>query len=1209
MKKFYFIAILLLVFGRMVAQDCSALQFTYSINESRCVATGSIEVMATGGSGNYNYRAIGPVSTPFTSSSLITGLSAGYYSVLVTDLTTGCSKQIDSALIPGSYSDPRFQLVKTDASCAGNDGIINVTNAQFGRAPFIYSIIAPSPSSVGVSNTSGTFSGLIPGEYSIQLTDSCGGIQVRYITIENYDWWFDSTSVAKTDCDNAQVFFRIRDNKGNENTSGNSFNGFTYGVVINTNDTVWNTTHSFSVLLGNNRNLVLVVKDDCGSTKSTTWSLPQNQRPDVGPAALSYFTCTDFTVSINGQQNLTSPEFCLYDASDTMVECNSTGIFSGLGYGSYCIKVSDLCYDTVITRCFTANAPEPSVDASVSVTDQDCLTFTAAISGQLNLINPEYCLLNETNDTLECNTTGIFNGLLYNSNYCILIKNGCSDTTISRCFIIEKEVPLITGHSITNADCSYFDLSVGGDNLVDPLFCLYDTLGTLIACDSSGTFTGIEHGAYCIRAISCGDTTASYCFTSTRPQPSVSGWVNRFDKTCTGFRAVVDGQTNLTNPEYCLYNSSDSLLDCNNTGIFENLAYGSYCIHIKDSCTDSTIVRCFTEEQVLPEINQNIQQSNITCTDFTATITGNNFTDPEYCVYDEANNLIACNTNGVFHNLEYGTYCFTVKDGCIDTTLQLCKTFTTIKGITVSSSKSCTLGNTDLTIQFANSNGPYQVKIFHPNGLPLFDTITSINPFRILMPDLPEGTQYKIVGIDDCNQKDTSFVTPNASEVTKSTSIRSKCPTGIWTNGAGDLLVHCSSNFYATRPSVIKKDGNVFNRSYSSVADDLYTFADLEPATYIVKYDIQSCNTQLYDTITVEPYAYPTQGQSAVYQCDNSSLSLGANVQGGVAPFSYQIIGSTPESPSIVTAAQSSSVFSINTGTVYSLVRMRAVDACGNATLDDVSVLPLQNISVTASQECYYQNITLSVDSVHNASYEWYRKTSPADSTLVGEGSSFNLPFFVPEETGEYICKMSVNNGCLLRTSSFTLDGNCNNLILPVSIQLQGQKINAVNQLSWMAEDDRSVSSYIVQRKGLADADYRNIGSLKSKNAAGINSYHLSDRSAAPGKNMYRVKIIYTNHRVEYSNVIILSDNASARVYPNPVKEQLHINLTSTSPADFTIELYDIAGRKLFMQDAMSVINSTFIYRREPNVGKGLYIIKIINRATGIMETHKVIMN
>src|SRR5437868_14523597 len=107
MKNFYLLPLMLFLSIRMLAQNCSSLKFTYAPSESRCTATGSITVNATGGSGSYNYKVTGPIAPPVTSSNIITGLPTGYYSIQVKDLITGCTLQKDSVFVPGSYSDPR----------------------------------------------------------------------------------------------------------------------------------------------------------------------------------------------------------------------------------------------------------------------------------------------------------------------------------------------------------------------------------------------------------------------------------------------------------------------------------------------------------------------------------------------------------------------------------------------------------------------------------------------------------------------------------------------------------------------------------------------------------------------------------------------------------------------------------------------------------------------------------------------------------------------------------------------------------------------------------------------------------------------------------------------------------------------------------------------------------------------------------------------
>lgn len=1202
--KFYLVSFLLLLFIQTLGQDCSTLTASYTTSESRCVSTGAITVNVTGGSGNYNFKASGPITTPVTSSNIISGLPAGYYKIVVTDLTLGCSFQMDSAFVVGSYGDPRFQLSKTDATCSGNDGTVTVINQQFGRSPFTYTIMAPSPSGVGTSNTTGLFTGLTPGEYAIRLQDSCGGIQVRRITIENYSWIFDSVAVTRLGCDSAHVFIRLADNKGNNNTSGATFSGYGYGIVINPGDTTWMSESSFNIFIGTRRNLTIVVKDNCGNIQPTSWSLPSNLKPSLGSVSFTNMSCASLTASITGQL-LTNPQYCLYNSSNVLLECNTNGVFTNLSYTSYCIVVSDLCYDTTITRCFAAMPPAPSIDAMVTITNKSCSTFTATISGQQNLYNPTYCLYDQNSMLISCNNAGFFAGVPYGT-YCIEVQDACSGTIISRCFTVVKPLPVLTSYNITASTCSTFNVGTSGDNLTNALYCLYDNAGNVVSCDSSGNFTGISHGQYCIRAITCGDTSNSICFTTSRPVPSTGPGVQITYKNCNTFGVALWGQTNLNSPQYCLYDQNDVLLRCNATGVFDSLAYGAYCIKLTNTCYDTTITRCFTQLKEIPTLNSTMQVLNSNCTAVTFQASGYNLTSPVFCLYNTSNNLIACNSTGLFSDQPYGTYCVEVADGCVDTIIRVCQTFNPVRGITLYTSKSCAIGKTFIDVQFTNSNTPYTIDIFHPNGSNVYSTTTSVNPLRIELSALPAGTQYKIVGTDACSNRDSATIIPDANLVTRSINVRAKCPSAIWLNGAGDLVTTISSNFFTVSPQIIKKDGVDFSRGYSSVTGNQYNFADLEPAQYIVQYTQSTCNGQLYDTVTIPPYAYPSQGQSAIYQCDNNSFSMGANVQGGVSPYSYQIIGSLPEQPSISSAPQQDAVFSINTGTVYSLVRLRTIDACGNATLNDVSILPLQNLAVSASNTCFYQNIVLSVDTVPNAYYSWYKKTSPIDSVLIGSGTAFTLPFFLPEQIGEYVCKVVVNNGCVTRVSSFNLDGDCGYLLLPVSFQLYGRNINQNNQVYWSKVDERHVLRYEVERKQAHEKSYR---MLKTVADHGKGDYRFDDEQPGAGVNLYRLKIFF-NEGFTYTNVVSLKNKGyTIVVYPNPVHHDIHIGFSGNHPVNYRIEMLAANGQLVLLETLKNIVSTTITYQRNNSWQPGIYVLRVTDTETGISEMRKIILD
>jgi hypothetical protein len=1196
MKKFYLL-LLLFYAARMYAQTCSGLSLTYATSESRCMATGSITVNVTGGSGNYNYKVTGPITPPVTSSNVITGLPSGYYSLTVKDLTNNCFIQKDSLFVAGSYSDPRFTLIKTDPGCSGNDGTISAANLQFGRSPFTYTIISPSPSSVGQSNSTGSFTGLISGEYYIQLTDSCGGIQVRRITIETYIWSFDLVSITKVGCDSADAFIRLKDNKGNTNVSGTVFNGYKYGIIRAVGDTSWFTTNSFRFYIGHNKSVTVAVRDNCGNINTYFWMIPANLRPSIGGVNISGSTCTTFNAAITNAQNLTSPTFCLYDSLNNVISCNTSGQFNAIPYGRYCIKVTDPCYDTTISNCFSNYHGVPAVGNSITISNKDCNGFMATVTGQVNLTNPNYCLYTSADALIFCNNNGIFYNLPYGS-YCIKIHDGCIDTTIVRCFTVTKPVAVLTSANIYGSTCSGFNVSVTGNNLNNPYYCLYDSLGNVVACDSTGTFTGLTHGHYCVKAVSCGDTTNSICFSSQLPVPAL-GNVSISNLTCSGFTATVTGQSNLTQPYYCLYDSLNNVVACDSTGIFNNIPYGSYCIKMHDGCMDTTITRCFSKYHAVPTVSATLQQYNWSCTAFSTKVTGTNLTSPSYCLYDSLNNLVKCDSTGSFDNIPFGRYCVVVHDGCIDTTFTICQTFNPVHGFTVTSAKNCSIGISKVTVKFNNANPPFNVKVYHPNGSKVFDSTTNSNSAMVFYVPALAGGQYKVVGSDFCGNKDSVLFTPDATVLTKSSTVQSKCPSGAYLNGAGDVNASASSNYYPLTPLIISKNGASFTKNYSSYNANVYTFSDLEPATYIVEYTMQTCLTKIDDTVTVNPYVYPTQGQSAIYQCDNNGFSLGADVKGGVTPYTYQIIGSTPTSPSITTQAQTSSVFNIDNGTEYSLVRLRSVDACGNATLNDVSVLPLQNISITATSNCFYQNTTLLVDTIPNASYSWYKRTTSTDSVLLGTGLTYNLPFLMPEQAGQYICKTVVNNGCATRLANFNLTGNCGYIILAIPIELKGKHEGNNNLLNWNNTDPSIVSVIIERKSGMGD--FIRIDEISTH----LGSNQWIDRNPS-SNSFYRLKVNYSG-KYGYTNIVHLYQNETGiQVYPNPVLNDLNIEIHSTTGSDYAIQIINSAGQTILNQLMKNCYSSIYTFRRINNA-PGVYIVRITDQNTGMSEIKKII--
>jgi hypothetical protein len=1202
------VSLALLLPGVSLAQ-CS-LSFTYTVTESRCKSTGAIHVEVTGGSGSYNYKLSGgSIPSINTSSKDITGLPAGTYRLEVRDVVDGCTYSQEDIVVPGSYQDPRFSLSATDVTCiGGSDGSITVINQQYGRGPFIFSIVAPSASGVGTTNTTGVFTNLVPGSYSIRLADSCGGLQTRVITIADYNWWIETHNVARVGCDSADVSITLKDNHSNLNTSGSAFSGFTYGVSRTPGDTVWSSSRNFRVFKGSSHTLTLVAKDGCGHTKTVVWNEP---KPSVDASiSKSNFLCSGFTATVTGKANLANPQFCLYNSSNVLVGCNTTGVFSNIAYGSYTIRINDACYDTTITRTVSHSQPTPTVAANVSTSNLACSTFSATVTGQQNLTSPTYCIYDQSDVQVACNNTGIFNNLPYGT-YTIRITDGCTGAVITRTVTGIRPVPSVNPNPTITYNCSNFNLSWGGlTNLNNAQFCLYDGDGNLIDCRASGNFNNLPYGSYCLNIINnagCYDTTIVRCFTVSPRIPQVAANMSYTNQQCSTYTASVGSQQNLSNPNFCLYDNTNTLIMCNTNGVFAGLSYNvNYTVRITNdaACYDTVIVRNFSRTRPIPNVAGAVSVSNRSCSTFRASVTGQaNLTNPTYCLYDANDAQVDCNNTGVFNNVPYGSYTIRIVNTCYDTTIvRTVSASPTVMNPNVSAAASCSIGNTDLSASWTATVAPYTINIYNPGNVLVYTTTTSSTSATINgIPGLPGGLQYRFEIRDNCNGVASVNVTPHASWLNKSINANSKCPGGQWQNGSGDLNISAQYSHGAVTPKIIRKNGSVVNISANTVSGINFTFSEMEPAEYVIEYTLQGCSGKVYDTFQLQSYTFPNLQQSAVYQCNDNNFSVSSAVTGGLAPFTYEIIGSIPDSPSIVMPPQTNPVFSISNNSTYGLIRLRSIDACGNATTNDASVLPLANTSISATSNCFYNNITLSVDTIPNATYTWYKKTSPTDSILIGNGLSYNIPYLMPEDTGVYVCAVSVNSGCLTRESTFYVNGLCGVVLqgnsLGFTAKLQGN--DAV--LSWVTDKDFNADAFEVQWS-TDGVHFTALGIVNAFNSGSSKQYQYAHTAVATGKNYYRLKILKNGKQATYSVVAVVSKLAGGqgvRVYPNPVDSYFDIQFKDISAGNHKVSLVAADGRVVWESTLLVQSGQTKRIARPATAVSGNYMLVIQSAVNG----------
>jgi hypothetical protein len=181
--------------------------------------------------------------------------------------------------------------------------------------------------------------------------------------------------------------------------------------------------------------------------------------------------------------------------------------------------------------------------------------------------------------------------------------------------------------------------------------------------------------------------------------------------------------------------------------------------------------------------------------------------------------------------------------------------------------------------------------------------------------------------------------------------------------------------------------------------------------------------------------------------------------------------------------------------------------------------------------------------------------------------------------------------------------------LLPFSITgFTAEKKNSSVKLNWESNSEQNTSHFIVEKS----IDGSNFSALQRVEASGNSStqksYTATDAKPIYGTNFYRLKMIDLDGKFTYSDIVAIkvnNDSYMVSVFPNPVQNELQIQIPATVNAACIIQLQDISG-KLIRQKTVQLNNtllSTSI--NVEDLGKGIYLVVVQYGDT--KETQKII--
>ena len=1167
---------------------------------------GTAVVIVTGGTGPYTYAWSNGATT-----SSISNLAAGTYTIVVTD-KNGCTAT--STTTVAASTNIVVNVSSTNAACGVNNGTATAS-VSGGTAPYIYAW------SNGA--TTASISGLGAGTYTVVVTDSRGCSMTKSVTVTSTSGISVSISSTNLKCNgdnNGSATANVTGGTApitylwNTGATTSSISNLVAGVYSVTATDRNGCSASASVTITQPTRLVLSINStptSCGGNNGTVtvsasggtapysyaWSNGATTASVSNLAAGNYsVVVTDAngckataTVSVAASANLNVSITGVNAACDgnngsaTITVTGGTGPFTylwsngmttsslvNLGAGTFSVTVTDRngCRGTASVTITSS----PSFSIALSASNPRCnsansgsITATVVIGGTA----PFTYLWSNGAITATINNLAV-------GTYSVTVtdKNGCRATGSTT---LTQPAAVILTTSTTATSC-------GGINGTATVTATGGTAPYTFRWSTGATTASISNlaaGSFTVTVMDSNGCTATATVTvaaSTSLSVSITGVNAACGANNGSATATVNGGTA---PFTYLWSTGAT------TASISGLGAGTYSVSVtdKNGCTGSASVTITAS----PGITVTIAKTNVLCngeSNGTATATVGGGTAPFTYLWSNGA------TTATISNLVAGIYSVTVtdKNGCTATgqviiaqpaklTLSLTSTPATCLS-TGSATVTVTGGTTPYTYLW--SNGATTATISNIAGGTYTVTVTDANGCKATGSVTVAANTSPNLACSVTITRLISAINANDGEL-KVTATGGAAPyTYLWSNGkTTSVISFLSPGTY----SVTVTDNNGCKTICSATLPN--SICDMLIDAGRISGDEDFCPGSPLSPILE---TVPPSGGSGILEylwmySTNTSV-FDANTW---------IIITGETGPNLINVPAL-------TRTAYFIrcVRRKGCDTYKETNVVTKRIKAFAEIKGPFSA-CVGQNVTFTAtDLGPTANYVWYFDNA---NIYTSTGRTVTVKFTT---AGSQRASLEVYNlGCMRMTSQTVVVTSC----LVGSGIMQSFNLSVVStknvKLDWATVNENVPSKYVVERSNDGKI-FTEMSDVKSQNKS-VNIYRFDDTDPKMGRAYYRIKHIEADGKISYSeikkSVLYINGGDQIMAYPNPVGNQLFVELLDVENTEGVIEVYNAQGSLMATQKFTKEQT-----RFEVNTSKlpvGNYILKV-RQSDGEIKTIKV---
>jgi Secretion system C-terminal sorting domain len=196
-------------------------------------------------------------------------------------------------------------------------------------------------------------------------------------------------------------------------------------------------------------------------------------------------------------------------------------------------------------------------------------------------------------------------------------------------------------------------------------------------------------------------------------------------------------------------------------------------------------------------------------------------------------------------------------------------------------------------------------------------------------------------------------------------------------------------------------------------------------------------------------------------------------------------------------------------------------------------------------------------------------------------------------------------------TTTFSLADPCT---IPVTLtEFTGRLVNEQSQLNWTTSAEYNSKEFVVE-KSLDGLRFSPLATVAAKgNSNTISNYQLLDKYPYPGNSYYRLKMVDRDATFAYSNVVRIATAKKAlaviRLFPNPTKDKVSLELVAEKQQTVTVNLTDLGGKRVYQKAVLlnAGLNSADVQMNSFAVGT--YVMEVRDENSTVFYKSKVVKN